>query len=203
MTKREAILAAATMLFARHGYKGTAVSEIAVQAGVAQGTVFHHFKNKENLLISICDNLVQSYIAGIREAAQGQGSGWEALESVLKYNEKFSSGHRDSITVVFRETRDLPGSPGEVREHFCGLVNQIIDVKSKCIEKGIKDGSIRPVPSQLTALLVHFLLIGKFHVETEGLLEVPEMNTELLEFCRRSLAAQGPSAVAHAVKCGG
>jgi AcrR family transcriptional regulator len=203
MTKREAILAAATMLFARQGYKGAAVSEIAEQADVAQGTIFHHFKSKENLLISICDNLVQSYIAGIREAARGGGSGWEALERVLKFNEKFSSEHRDSITVVFRETRDLPRSPGEINEHFCGLVNQIIDVKSQCIEKGIKDGSIRPVPAQLTALLVHFLLIGKFHVETEGLLEVPEMNAEFLEFCRRSLAAQAPSAVVDDDKCGG
>jgi len=190
MTRKEAILDAAITLFARQGYKGTAVSEIAERAGVAQGTVFHHFKSKEKLLISICDELVQSYITGIREAAEGPGSGWDALERVLKYNETFSKSHRDSITVVFRETRDLPRSQGAVNDHFCGLVDQIIDVKSRCIEKGIRDGSIRPVPAQLTALLVHFLLIGRFHVETEGLLEVPEMNAEFMEFCRRSLAVQ-------------
>lgn len=190
MSKREAILDAATELFARKGYKGTAASEIALQADVAQGTVFHHFKSKENLLVSICDELVQSYITGIRQVAQGPGSGWDALERVLKFNQEFGKNRRDAIAVAFRETRDLSRAEGKVDEHFSGLVNQIIEVKSQCIERGIADGSIRPVPSQLTAFLVHFLLVGKIHVETEGLLEMPELDTELLEFCRRSLSTE-------------
>ena len=203
MTKREAILDAATELFARKGYNGTAASEIALQAHVAQGTVFHHFKSKENLLISICDELVQSYITGIKQAADGPGSGWEALERVLKFNQEFKGYRRDAIAVVFRETRDLSRATGKIHEHFCGLVNQIIEVKSQCIERGIADGSIRSVPVQLTAFLVHFLLVGKFHIETEGLLEVPDMDTELLEFCRRSLAVEVPAVVECTERSGG
>ncbi|UCF88272.1 MAG: TetR/AcrR family transcriptional regulator [bacterium] len=196
MTKKEAILQAATQLFASKGYKGVAVSEIAARAIVAQGTVFHHFKSKENLLISICDELVRSYISGIKEAARGPGSGWDALERVLQFNQDFKKEHQDAITVVFRETRDLSRIEGEIQEHFCGLLNQVIEVKSQCIEKGKQDGSIRPVPAQVTAFLVHFLLVGKFHIETEGLLEVPDLDAELVEFCRRSLAADETSEAA-------
>lgn len=196
MTKKEAILQAATQLFASKGYKGVAVSEIAARAIVAQGTVFHHFKSKENLLISICDELVRSYISGIKEAARGPGSGWDALERVLQFNQDFKKEHQDAITVVFRETRDLSRIEGEIQEHFCGLLNQVIEVKSQCIEKGKQDGSIRPVPAQVTAFLVHFLLVGKFHIETEGLLEVPDLEAELVEFCRRSLAADETSEAA-------
>lgn len=196
MTKKEAILQAATQLFASKGYKGVAVSEIAARAIVAQGTVFHHFKSKENLLISICDELVRSYISGIKEAARGPGSGWDALERVLQFNQDFKKEHQDAITVVFRETRDLSRIEGEIQEHFCGLLNQVIEVKSQCIEKGKQDGSIRQVPAQVTAFLVHFLLVGKFHIETEGLLEVPDLEAELVEFCRRSLAADETSEAA-------
>ena len=192
MTKREAILNAATELFARKGYKGTAASEIADQAHVAQGTVFHHFKSKENLLISICDELVKTYIEGIRGAAEGPGTGWNALERVIQFNRDFKKERFDSIAVAFRETRDISRAEQEIHEHFCGLLRQVIEVKSKCIEKGIADGSIRPVPVLSTALLIHFLLVGKFHIETEGLLEVPDLDDELLEFCKRSLVPLDP-----------
>ena len=203
MTKKEAILIAATELFARKGYKGTAASEIAERADVAQGTIFHHFKSKENLLISICDELVNTYIQGITGAAEGLGTGWDALERILKFNRDFKVERYDAIAVVFRETRDLPRAGSSVHEHFCGLLNQIIEVKSKCIERGVADGSISSVPPHITALLVHFLLVGMFHIETEGILDLPELDEELLEFCRRSLAPSDPVAFKTAQGCGG
>lgn len=187
MTKREAILDAATELFALKGYKGTAASEIAEQARVAQGTVFHHFKSKENLLISICDELVNSFIEGVRKAAEGPGTGWDALERILLFNSEFRKTRRDAITVAFRETMDLSRAEKEIHEHFSGLVNQIVEIKSDCIARGITDGSIRPVPVCETAMLIHIAMVGKFHVEMEGLLCVADLDDELLEFCRRSL----------------
>ena len=76
MSKKEMILAAATELFARQGFNETATSEVAKKAGVAQGTIFHHFKSKENLLIAICDVLVMEYLAGVKEAEEGPGTGF-------------------------------------------------------------------------------------------------------------------------------
>jgi AcrR family transcriptional regulator len=203
MTKREAILNAATELFARKGYKGTATSEIAERADVAQGTVFHHFKSKENLLIDICDELVMTFIAGIRQAADGPGTGWDALERVLKFNREFRVSRYDSIAVAFRETRDLSRADADINQHFCDLISQIIDVKSECIARGIADGSIRPVPVRETALLIHFIIVGKFHIETEGLLEMPDLDDELIDFCKRSLLPLDATGTGTAVAFGG
>lgn len=203
MNRREAILGAATALFANQGYSRTAVSEIADRASVAQGTVFHHFKSKENLLVSICDGLVQTYIEGVEMAAKGPGSGWDALERVLKFNEEFNNDHRDAITVVFRETRSLSRTEEKVQQHFCGLVGKIVEIKSQCIQQGMEDGSIRPVNASLTALLIHFLLVGRLHIETEDLLDVPEINDELLEFCRRSLKQNGQPGGGSSERSGG
>ena len=52
MSKRNAILAAATRLFSQNGFKGTAMAELSAITGAATGTIFHHFKNKEDLLVS-------------------------------------------------------------------------------------------------------------------------------------------------------
>jgi len=49
-TKRDRILAVALQLFVEQGFRGTSTSQIAREAEVATGTLFHHFKNKEELI---------------------------------------------------------------------------------------------------------------------------------------------------------
>jgi AcrR family transcriptional regulator len=60
---KAAILSSAREVFGRSGYHGASVERIARRAGVAKGTVFLHFKSKENLLIA----LVEDYFATVEE----------------------------------------------------------------------------------------------------------------------------------------
>src|SRR5918999_109165 len=65
--KREAILRAATCVFARNGYFNSKVADIASAAGVADGTVYLYFKSKEEILHSIFDRSVESAIFEVRQ----------------------------------------------------------------------------------------------------------------------------------------
>jgi len=51
--KRARILEAATRVFASRGYHGARVSDIAREAGIAYGLVYHYFRNKEEILDTI------------------------------------------------------------------------------------------------------------------------------------------------------
>ncbi|MCL6617889.1 MAG: TetR/AcrR family transcriptional regulator, partial [Anoxybacillus ayderensis] len=51
--KQMKILQAAIDMFAEKGYAATSTSEIAKRAGVAEGTIFHHYKTKKDLLLAI------------------------------------------------------------------------------------------------------------------------------------------------------
>src|SRR5580704_10293827 len=51
--KRERILVAAERIFARHGFFAAKVSDVAKEAGVADGTIYLYFKSKDDLLISL------------------------------------------------------------------------------------------------------------------------------------------------------
>lgn len=51
--KQISIISAAIEIFAEKGYSATSTSEIAKQAGVGEGTIFHHYKTKKDLLLSI------------------------------------------------------------------------------------------------------------------------------------------------------
>src|SRR5258707_3367636 len=66
--KRARILAAAERIFARHGFFAARVSEIAKEAGVADGTIYLYFKSKDDLLISLFENRMRQVNDVLRRA---------------------------------------------------------------------------------------------------------------------------------------
>jgi TetR/AcrR family fatty acid metabolism transcriptional regulator len=66
--KRERILVAAERIFARHGFFAARVSEIAREAGVADGTIYLYFKSKDDLLISLFENRMKQVNEKLRRA---------------------------------------------------------------------------------------------------------------------------------------
>jgi len=61
--KRDAILRAATKVFAQHGYFQSQVADVAKVAGVAAGTVYLYFKSKDDLLVSIFERSMSEVLA--------------------------------------------------------------------------------------------------------------------------------------------
>jgi TetR/AcrR family transcriptional regulator, fatty acid metabolism regulator protein len=69
--KKEAILDAAVVEIASHGYHGTTVAMIARRAGVADGTIYLYFENKEQILVSLFDRAMDRFVEqGARELAR-------------------------------------------------------------------------------------------------------------------------------------
>jgi TetR/AcrR family transcriptional regulator, fatty acid metabolism regulator protein len=66
--KRQAILSSALQAFAKKGYAGATISEIANASGVSDGTVYEYFKNKEDLLLSIPEDRFKCHLAHLQEA---------------------------------------------------------------------------------------------------------------------------------------
>src|SRR6187549_2963087 len=80
--KREAILRAATRVFARNGYFNSKVADIAREAGVADGTVYLYFKSKEEILHSIFERNMAEAIAAGRKQLEGISDAREKLRSI-------------------------------------------------------------------------------------------------------------------------
>src|SRR5215813_13570772 len=66
--KRERILDAAERVFAQHGFFAARVSEIAREAGVADGTIYLYFKSKDELLISLFESRMERFNQLLRDA---------------------------------------------------------------------------------------------------------------------------------------
>jgi|MudIll2142460700_1097286.scaffolds.fasta_scaffold52550_2 TetR/AcrR family fatty acid metabolism transcriptional regulator len=81
--KRERILAAAERVFARRGFFASRVSEIAKDAGVADGTIYLYFKSKDDLLISLFENRMKQVNETLRTAIANERSTLDQLRAFI------------------------------------------------------------------------------------------------------------------------
>ena len=79
--RQEEILAAAFKVFAAHGYEATRIDEVARQAGIAKGTIYLYFRDKEQLFRAMVRSLVQKRFDAM--AGSFQGTGEELLRELL------------------------------------------------------------------------------------------------------------------------
>ncbi len=80
--KRDLILEAAIHVFARMGYPGARVSDIAREAGIAYGLVYHYFKNKEEMLNTIFEERWSGFLDAVEGIADSATSAEDKLMSI-------------------------------------------------------------------------------------------------------------------------
>lgn len=103
--KRQRILQAAVKVFARKGYHGARVSEIARRADVADGTIYLYFQNKEEVLVSLFDRAMDRFTAlGAVELAPLTGP-TARLTRIIGLHLELVGGDRDLAIITQVELR--------------------------------------------------------------------------------------------------
>ena len=92
LATRSTLLEAARLVFREEGYFGASVSEINRRSGVAQGSFYQYFKNKEQLLLELKDTMIGDFLTHAEELTQDRSS-WE---EVMK----------KAITLLFQHIRE-------------------------------------------------------------------------------------------------
>jgi TetR/AcrR family fatty acid metabolism transcriptional regulator len=99
--KRDAILRAATHVFARSGFFQSQVADVARAAGVAAGTVYLYFRSKDDILVSLFERTMRDAIADGRRALDGVDDARERLTRIAKLHLERLGRDRD-LAVVFQ-----------------------------------------------------------------------------------------------------
>ena len=92
-TKKEKILKTAMRLFVENGIQSTATALIAKEAGVATGTLFHHFKNKEELVHELYHSIFSSLSAYQKEHLSPDVTVYEKLHQIWKLDIEWHTSH--------------------------------------------------------------------------------------------------------------
>src|SRR5437867_8002467 len=99
--KREAILRAATDVFAGRGFFNAQVADVARAAGVAAGTVYLYFRSKDDLLVSIFERTMRDALARVRDAVADTTDPRERLRRFARLH-LGGLGRDRSLAVVFQ-----------------------------------------------------------------------------------------------------
>jgi TetR/AcrR family fatty acid metabolism transcriptional regulator len=99
--KRDAILKAATHVFAERGFFNAQVADVARAAGVAAGTVYLYFRSKDDLLVSIFERTMGECIGEGRAALEGVTDPGERLRRIARLHLERIGRDRD-LAVVFQ-----------------------------------------------------------------------------------------------------
>jgi AcrR family transcriptional regulator len=96
----ERILEAASRVFARQGYQGTTMTEVASEAGLTKPTIYNHVENKASLYHEMLRYIHARAEAELQQAADAVESFPDKLRAVVKTLVAFSRRHADLIRVV-------------------------------------------------------------------------------------------------------
>lgn len=138
--KREAILRAATKVFAVNGYFNSKVSDIAGEAGIADGTVYLYFKSKDEILHSIFDRAMAEFIEeGRKEIAAIEDPSAKLKRIAELHLERLGSDRE--LAIVFQV--ELRGSTKFMQEFSAAGFSEYLDIIKTTIADGQKSGAFR------------------------------------------------------------
>jgi len=145
--KRKRILKAATKVFAQKGFHGARVTEIARAAGVAEGTIYLYFKNKEDLLVSLFETHVSQLNEELRETLKTLPDS----PTRLRYIVDCQLGQiRDSRELAEVLSITLRQSNRFLRQFAAPRFTEYLEVISQVVEEGQRTGEIRRDVTPLT-----------------------------------------------------
>ncbi|UCE83162.1 MAG: TetR/AcrR family transcriptional regulator [Deltaproteobacteria bacterium] len=138
--KRELIMNAAIKAFARKGYHQARISDVAREAGVAAGTIYLYFKNKDDLLISIFEEKVQGFIQEFRRRLSREENAEIKLRKLVHLHFFEMQAHPDLAAVFQLELRQsrhfMSAYPKPDLKGYFDLIGEII-------EEGQQQGQFR------------------------------------------------------------
>jgi AcrR family transcriptional regulator len=155
--KRQAILDAATELFADRGFGAVSVQEIADAADTHKTTVLYHFATKDALYEAVLDAALGLLADGMREFMSGELRR-ERVAYLIDQQQTFFAEHPSLARLLSRELLDSAATEAYLRR----FVEPIYLPALASLKRSVERGLIRPIDPALFIHDLHVQLIGYF-----------------------------------------
>jgi AcrR family transcriptional regulator len=181
MNKRDLIIDAALTLFVENGFHGTATAKIAQEAGVATGTLFQYFKSKDDLVIALYLQFKEEMFEYVSKHSDNNTD----IKQTIKTNILSSLYWALDNQTKFHFIQQFHTSPylGQVEQE---ILNRQLEPHLALIQKGIKTGVLKSMPTDLIYSLISHQVFGVYQYITSKTLskskkqEIIETTFEML-----------------------
>ncbi|MDR6225337.1 TetR/AcrR family transcriptional regulator [Desmospora profundinema] len=146
----EHIFGAAVCVFAESGFERARMDEIARRAGVAKGTIYYHFKSKEELFVALMNNGMERLTAYLRRRLAQVEDPQEQLGEILDAQVRYLYDNGTFAKLLISE---VWGSI-ERQRVFRARIRDLVSIIEEVIRRGEKEGSFRTLKVQETAVAI-------------------------------------------------
>ncbi|MDW0112951.1 TetR/AcrR family transcriptional regulator [Sporosarcina saromensis] len=135
--KYKQIIDAAVIVIAENGYHQAQVSKIAKEAGVADGTIYLYFKNKEDILISVFREKMGIFVENVKEIVKKEISATEKLYKLI--DNHFSLLYHDRHLAIVTQL-ELRQSNKDLRFRINEVLKEYLVLLDSILREGIDSG---------------------------------------------------------------
>ena len=139
--KRTLISEAAVEVFAEKGFHQARVADISKRAGVADGTIYLYFKNKDDLLLSIFEDSMTLLVNGAREQLSKETCPLQKIRTFVSFHFQQVQDHRSVAEVLQVELRL---SKKFLKDYRPAKLWDYLELLAEVIREGQALGTIRP-----------------------------------------------------------
>jgi AcrR family transcriptional regulator len=208
-SSREKILDVAEALFARRGYAGVGLREVADAVGLGKSSLFHHFRGKSQLYYEVLGRVLARIQARLEPVLAAGGDPEQRLlrwvDALIDALAEQPASARLLLRALVEDETPREALPSEA-ERAEAIVDSTLDGIRRLLREGVAEGAFRPVSDAHTvqtligATVYHFAsgelgetLLGRPLLSAEA---VARRKRELRELLRSGLATGGPDAPA-------
>ena len=143
--KRCEIARASIDLFCEKGIQHTSIDEIARSAGVAKGTVYLYFKNKEEIIFAIWNMIVEQHMIAFEQRVDSLKRAKEKIMSFFDFAQCGNLFDTQKILHLYQHfvSAMLIDKTGLYTSYFESFFQQDYDFISTCLKEGIASGELR------------------------------------------------------------
>jgi AcrR family transcriptional regulator len=141
------ILKAARKLFARRGFDATTTRELALEAGVAEGTLFRHFENKKAILVEVATQGWIEILTDLLTELSEMGS-YKAIAQVMRKRMMNLHENADLLRVCFMEAQFHPDLQERIQ---VDVIVKMTDVAEAFFQTAMDQGIYRPMNPRVVA----------------------------------------------------
>ncbi len=164
-TSREQIIKDAIHLFKVHGYFDTTMSDIAQSCGLIKGSIYHHFKSKEELGLE-CLKYIHEYFA-LNIFSTAYLPNYTDLEKLVRFTDGIEKYFLESEggcllgNLILQSSNDLPAFKAEIESYFNDWEAALTAILSAGFGKSLAEETSREIVASTQGCIMMMRLYGK------------------------------------------
>jgi TetR/AcrR family transcriptional regulator, cholesterol catabolism regulator len=174
----DSILEASRRLFLDRGFAATSLREIAESCGIAKATVYHHFPDKERILLALLEDAASGQEAML-QAIRAQSEPRARIETAVRENLRLLSGMSGIMQLARRE---LPKGRELSQAAFGPTIEEFRALLAEALAEGRASGLFRPIETERATLVLMAMVQGSMAAAMfgDGRINSPEARAEAI-----------------------